>query len=69
MRRRLDVYWITGEEGSNKKVVTFVKDRQRHDRRCAINCDKIKKELGWNGQIDFEEGVDITIKWYMDNQD
>jgi dTDP-glucose 4,6-dehydratase len=51
-----------------KKLITFVKDRPGHDRRYAINCDKIKKELGWGRQFDFEEGLDSTIKWYINNQ-
>jgi len=51
-----------------KKLITFVKDRPGHDRRYAINCDKIKRELGWRQKFDFEEGLDMTIKWYMNNQ-
>ena len=51
-----------------KRLITFVKDRPGHDRRYAINCDKIKKELGWHRRFDFEEGLDSTIKWYIDNQ-
>jgi len=51
-----------------KKLITFVKDRPGHDRRYAINCDKIKKELDWSRQFNFEEGLDSTIKWYINNQ-
>ena len=51
-----------------KKLITFVKDRPGHDRRYAINCDKIKQELDWRQENNFEEGLDTTIKWYMDNQ-
>ena len=51
-----------------KKLITFVKDRPGHDRRYAINCDKIKRELGWKQKFDFEEGLDMTIKWYIDNK-
>jgi len=50
-------------------LITFVKDRPGHDRRYAINCDKIKRELGWRQKFHFEEGLNMTIKWYMDNQD
>lgn len=57
------------DKGYYEKLITFVKDRPGHDRRYAINCDKIKKELGWRRQFDFEEGLDSTIKWYMNNQD
>lgn len=52
-----------------KRLIIFVKDRPGHDRRYAINCDKIKRELGWRQEFDFEEGLDMTIKWYMDHQD
>jgi len=50
-----------------KKLITFVKDRPGHDRRYAINCDKIKRELGWSQGVDFDEGLDITIDWYLKN--
>ncbi|HDK26237.1 MAG TPA: dTDP-glucose 4,6-dehydratase [Candidatus Atribacteria bacterium] len=52
-----------------KRLITFVKDRPGHDRRYAINCDKIKRELGWKQQYNFEEGLEMTIKWYMNHQD
>lgn len=52
-----------------KKLITFVKDRPGHDRRYAINCDKIKRGLGWRQKFGFEEGLDITIEWYMNHQD
>jgi dTDP-glucose 4,6-dehydratase len=61
--------WLQGRDKDYyKKLITFVKDRPGHDRRYAINCDKIKKELGWGRQFDFEEGLDSTIKWYINNQ-
>jgi dTDP-glucose 4,6-dehydratase len=50
-----------------KKLITYVKDRAGHDRRYAINCDKIKNELGWKQSYDFDSGLDMTIKWYLDN--
>ena len=52
-----------------KRLITFVKDRPGHDRRYAINCDKIRRKLSWKQQYDFEEGLDLTIRWYMDNQE
>lgn len=52
-----------------KKLITFVKDRPGHDRRYAVNCNKIKRELGWKQQYNFEESLEMTIKWYMNNQD
>lgn len=50
-----------------KKLITFVKDRPGHDRRYAINCDKLKNELGWKQKYTFETGLDQTIQWYLDN--
>ena len=50
-----------------KKLITFVKDRPGHDRRYAINCNKIKQELGWKQEVNVEEGLQMTIKWYMNN--
>jgi dTDP-glucose 4,6-dehydratase len=48
-------------------LITFVKDRPGHDRRYAINPEKIRKELNWLPQFDFETGIRLTIKWYRDN--
>jgi dTDP-D-glucose 4,6-dehydratase len=50
-----------------EKLIPFVKDRPGHDRRCAINCDKIKEELGWKRRYSFEEGLEQTVRWYLDN--
>jgi dTDP-glucose 4,6-dehydratase len=44
-----------------------VKDRPGHDRRYAINCDKIKDKLGWTQGLDFNEGLRRTVKWYLSN--
>ncbi len=52
-----------------KKLITFVKDRPGHDRRYAINCDKIKKELNWQQSVSFEEGLSLTVDWYLKNQE
>jgi len=49
-------------------LITYVKDRPGHDRRYAINCDKIKKELGWTQSLDFESGLQKTIDWYLHNE-
>jgi len=56
------------DESYYKRLITFVKDRPGHDRRYAINCDKIRQELGWRQKFNFEEGLDRTIKWYLNNQ-
>ena len=50
------------------KLITFVQDRPGHDHRYAINCDKIKRELGWKQSVDFEKGLELTVCWYLDNQ-
>ncbi|MBN2351721.1 MAG: dTDP-glucose 4,6-dehydratase [Spirochaetales bacterium] len=50
-----------------KKLIAFVKDRPGHDRRYAVNCDKIKRELGWKQSVRFEEGLRSTVQWYLDN--
>ncbi len=49
-------------------LLTYVKDRPGHDRRYAINCDKIKSELGWQRSVSFEQGLEKTIQWYLDNR-
>ena len=50
-----------------KNLITFVKDRPGHDRRYAINCDKIKSQLGWRQSVNFEQGIRKTVEWYLDN--
>ena len=50
-------------------LITFVKDRPGHDRRYAINCDKIKNELGWQISVNFEQGIEKTVKWYLSHRD
>lgn len=50
-----------------KKLITFVKDRPGHDRRYAIDCTKIKQELGWRQRHTFEEGLAQTVRWYLGN--
>lgn len=56
------------EKGSGEKLITFVKDRAGHDLRYAIDANKIKKELGWKPSVTFEEGLSITIDWYLSNK-
>ena len=50
-------------------MITYVKDRPGHDKRYAINCAKIEKELGWEPRESFETGLRKTIQWYLDNED
>lgn len=56
-------------EGSSEKLITYVKDRAGHDLRYAIDSTKINKELGWKPSLQFEEGIEKTIKWYLENKD
>ncbi len=56
------------EKNYYKKLIKFVKDRAGHDRRYAINCDKIKKELSWKQSLDFEKGLNLTVDWYLSNK-
>ena len=56
-------------EGSSDKLITYVKDRAGHDLRYAIDSTKIKDELGWTPLLQFEEGIEKTIKWYLENKD
>lgn len=55
--------------GTSKELITFVKDRPGHDKRYAIDANKIKTELGWQPSVTFEEGLDKTIDWYLQNED
>lgn len=56
------------EKGMSAKQITFVKDRAGHDKRYAIDATKIKDELGWEPSIQFEEGLNKTVDWYLANQ-
>lgn len=58
---------ILKELGMSDSLITYVKDRPGHDRRYAINSEKLQKELGWNVQTSFSDGIMRTIKWYCEN--
>jgi len=53
---------------TSEKLITFVKDRSGHDLRYAIDASKIKKELGWEPSLRFEEGLEKTVDWYLENE-
>jgi dTDP-glucose 4,6-dehydratase len=55
------------EEGFSEKLITYVTDRAGHDLRYAIDSTKLKEELGWEPSLQFEEGVQKTVQWYLDN--
>ena len=57
------------EPGDSAKLIRFVKDREGHDKRYAIDASKLEKELGWTPSITFEEGIEKTIDWYLENRD
>ena len=57
------------QKGSSAQLITFVKDRPGHDKRYAIDASKIKTELGWEPSLQFAEGLENTIDWYLNNQD
>ena len=57
------------ELGRDESSIKYVEDRLGHDRRYAIDSSKIQKELGWHPSVTFEEGIKITIDWYLNNQD
>lgn len=56
-------------DGTNEKLITFVTDRAGHDLRYAIDADKLKNDLGWVPSVTFEEGLDKTVDWYLNNNE
>ena len=56
-------------EGHSRGLVTFVTDRPGHDARYAIDASKINRELGWKPSLTFEEGIEKTVRWYLENQE
>ncbi|WP_200976175.1 dTDP-glucose 4,6-dehydratase [Echinicola sp. 20G] len=57
------------ETGESEQLITFVKDRAGHDLRYAIDATKLEKELGWKPSLQFEEGIEKTVDWYLENQE
>ena len=56
-------------EGADLDLITFVKDRAGHDLRYAIDSTKLQRELGWEPSLQFEEGIEKTVRWYLDNSE
>lgn len=56
-------------EGSSEELITYVTDRAGHDLRYAIDSTKLHQELGWEPSLQFEEGIERTVKWYLENQE
>ena len=57
------------QEGASEKLITYVADRAGHDLRYAIDSSKLKNELGWQPSLQFEEGIEKTVAWYIDNKE
>ncbi len=57
------------EKGASEKLITYVTDRSGHDFRYAIDSSKLKNELGWEPSLQFEEGIEKTVKWYLENKE
>ena len=55
--------------GTSEKLITYVTDRAGHDLRYAIDASKLKDELGWEPSLQFEEGIEKTVAWYINNKD
>lgn len=60
---------LNRKEGESAKLITFVKDRAGHDLRYAIDPSKLENELGWKPSLTFEEGLEKTVDWYLENED
>lgn len=56
-------------EGYSEELITYVTDRAGHDLRYAIDSSKLKEELGWKPSLQFEEGLELTVRWYLEHQD
>jgi dTDP-glucose 4,6-dehydratase len=56
-------------EGCAEKLITFVKDRAGHDLRYAIDSSKLQNELGWKPSVTLEQGMELTVKWYLENEE
>ena len=60
---------LNRKKNSSKNLITYVNDRLGHDLRYAIDSTKIKNELGWQPSLQFEEGITLTVEWYLKNMD
>jgi len=56
-------------EGTSEQLITYVQDRAGHDLRYAIDSTKLHEELGWSPSLQFEEGIEKTVRWYLENQE
>jgi len=65
--KQMDIV-LNKEPGASEALITYVKDRPGHDKRYAIDANKLKNELGWEPSLQFVEGLEKTIAWYLDNK-
>jgi len=69
-RKNIDVVKsILSILGKPESLIEFVKDRPGHDFRYSLNTEKIEREIGWKAKVKFEEGIEKTVRWYLDNLD
>ena len=68
-RERLYVDSLGNPKGYSEELITYVTDRAGHDLRYAIDSNKLKDELGWTPSLQFEEGLQHTVRWYLSNQE
>ena len=67
-KRNIDIVRLICKElNKPESLITFVEDRKGHDLRYAIDADRIRRELGWQPVFEFDEGIRLTIKWYLNN--
>ncbi len=59
---------LSRSKGTSEQLITYVKDRPGHDKRYAIDANKIKNKLGWEPSVTFEEGLEKTVDWYLENE-
>ncbi|MCL7985647.1 MAG: dTDP-glucose 4,6-dehydratase [marine benthic group bacterium] len=64
----LDAQRPRSDSRSYKEQIAFVEDRPGHDRRYAVECGKLERELGWRAEVPFEEGIEMTVRWYLENE-
>ena len=67
--RNIDIVKMVCQKvGASEDLITYVEDRKGHDLRYAIDAEKIRVELGWTPQIKFKDGLERTVRWYLNNE-
>ena len=65
----VDLSFVLNRIFVRRNIVTYVTDRTGHNRRYAIDSRKLQKKIGWEPSLQFEEGIEETVKWYLENQE